>query len=141
GPHLTLASVSASATTSTDSGGAPMVSFGISLLGTELSLAAEVLAALIGNALAMPIDIELSADPQRGLSFRGGGVRATLPVNVSLPGIDLRAVNLSLTTANHGLNLGFGVTFTAGLPGLPLTFTVDGLGADFPVALGSAGLG
>jgi len=141
GPHLSLATVAFSVGAGIDSGGLPMVSFGVSLADAQLSLAADVLSSLIGNVLSMPVDLELGADREGGLLFRGGGVRATVPANVNLPGIDLHAVDIAVTAADGGLHLSFGVSLTAGLPGIPLTLTVDGFGADFPFMLGSGGLG
>jgi len=35
----------------------------------------------------------------------------------------------------------FGVSFTGALPGIPLSFTIDGLGVNIPVAVGDGGLG
>ena len=141
GPKLALPSVALSAATAKGSGGTPTVTYAVSLPGGQLSLSPDVLAALIGNALSLAVDLDLDADPDNGLKFRSGGVRATIPANVSLPGIDVRAVEIALETAGSGIDFSFGVSFTGGLPGLPLTFTVDGLGAKFPVAVGAGGLG
>ena len=141
GPHLSLPSVSVTVTTGVDGAGAPTVAVGIAAARAELSLAADVLAALVGSRLSIPIDLDLDANPQAGLVFAGGGVRATVPARLDLPLIDLHAVDVELASQGGGLVLGFGAAFTGGLPGLPLSFTVDGLGATFPVAFGGGGLG
>jgi hypothetical protein len=141
GPHLSLPSVKVGVTTAVDSGGVPIASMEIAAAGAELSLSANLLALLVGDSFSIPIDLDVDADPQVGLVFAGGGVRTTVPARLDLPFIDVRAVDAELTSANAGLTLGFGVAFTGSLPGLPLRFTVDGLGAVFPVAIGNGGLG
>lgn len=141
GPSLVLGAVGASLAAQVDAGGNPSLSGGLILPSAQLSLPTDMLAAVLGSALALPLDVDLGIDPAQGVSFRGGGVKATVPVNLSLPGVDLRAVEVSLTAAGGGLSLGFGVAFTAGLPGLPVAFTADGLGAGFPIAIGQGGGG
>ena len=141
GPNLKLASVALTASTALDSSGLPTVTYGVSLPGAQVSLAPELLAALVGDALSLPIDLDLNADPANGLRFRSGGVHATLPTNVNLPGIDIRAVEIAVETKGSGIDLSFGVSFTGNLPGIPLTFSIDGLGVNIPVAVGDGGFG
>src|SRR5271165_2012404 len=141
GPNLTLASVAVGAQTGLDAAGAPKVSFTISLPGANLSLSPDLLSALIGSALALPVDVEIGADPESGLSLTGGGVRVTLPTNVQLPGIELQAVELGVSSAASGLEFDFGVAFTSSLAGLPINLSVDGLGAGFPLALSGGTFG
>lgn len=141
GPNLSLPSAGVSASTGLDSNGLPTVTWGVSLAGAQLSLAPQLLAALVGDSLSMPVDLDLAADPENGVQFRSGGVRATLPTNVSLPGIDIRAVEIAVEAQGSGIDFSFGVSFTGGLPGIPLSFTIDGLGMDMPVAVGNGGLG
>ncbi|HKD06725.1 MAG TPA: DUF6603 domain-containing protein [Bryobacteraceae bacterium] len=141
GPQVTFASVAVGATTGSDSAGNPEVTFTISLPDAHLALVTDVLAVLLGNSLSMPIALNLSADPEQGFNIQGGGVRTSVPVNVSLPGIDISAVDLAIASTGDRVEFDFGITFTGGLPGIPLTMTVDGLGAGFPILAGTTGLG
>jgi hypothetical protein len=141
GPQVTLASVALGATTGVDSGGNPKVTFTISLPDARLALLTDVLAILLGNTLSMPLALDMTADPEQGLSLKGGGVRATVPVNVSLPGIDISAIDIAVASTGDHAEFDFGITFTGGLPGIPLTMTVAGLGAGFPILTGNSGLG
>ena len=141
GPHVTLATVSIGGQTGTDSSGNAMVSYSISLPDAQLSLASDVLSLLLGDRFSMPIDLELAADPEQGFTLKGGGVRASVPANVNLPGIDISAVEIAVSSAGDGLEFAFGVALTGGIPGVPLTLTVDGLGAAFPISTGTGDLG
>jgi hypothetical protein len=141
GPHLELSDTAVGVKTNVDGGGAPAAAFTFAAPRAQLSLAVDILAALLGDALDLPVDLDIGADPVRGVSLTGGGIKATLPANISLPGVDLQAVELSLSSAGPGLKFGFGVGFTAGFGGLPISFTVDGVGVDFPLSLGGGALG
>ena len=140
GPHLDLSSV-ALAVQALASNGLPQVSYVLDVSGAQLSLAPGPLAAVLGDALALPLDVSLAADPQRGLSFGPGGLKLNLPVSLSLPGVDIDAVQLSVDSDGPRLRLGAGLSFTAGLAGLPLSLSATGLGASMPVNLGSGALG
>ena len=87
------------------------------------------------------MDLALDVTPDRGLTFRDGGVRATVPASVDLAAIEINAIEAGLESRGAGLGLTFGVAFTGGLPGIPITFAVDGLGAAFPVDTGGGDLG
>jgi hypothetical protein len=141
GPQVTFASIAIGATTGVDSGGNPKVTFSISLPDAKLVLATDVLAILLGNKLSMPIALNLSGDPEQGLNLQGGGVRVAVPVNVSLPGIDISALDLGISSSGDRVEFDFGIAFTGGLPGIPLTVSVDGLGAGIPILAGTSGLG
>jgi|SRR5579871_2261085 len=141
GPNVSLATINVSAATGTDGGGNPKVSFTISASDAQLSLATDVLAILLGNSLSMPIDLEMAADPEQGLSLKGGGVRASVPANISLPGVDISAVDIGVSSSAEGAEFDLGITFTGGIPEIPITLTVDGLGAAFPISTGTTSLG
>jgi hypothetical protein len=141
GPHLALAGVAIGVNAGVDGAGAPAVSFTFAAPQAQLDLAIDILSALLGGALSLPVDLDLAADPVNGLAMAGGGVRATVPANVSLPGVDLRAVELSLSGDGSGLEFGFGLGLSGGFLGLPLDFTVDGVGVAFPFALGGGRFG
>jgi hypothetical protein len=141
GPNVVVPTMALSAETTTDSSGAPTVSYQLSTAGAKLSLVPDLLSALIGNALAMPIDLDLKANPVDGFQFQSGGVKATLPTNLDLPGIDIQSVTVAIEAENSGIDFSFSVALTGGLPGLPISFTVAGLGVKFPVAIGVGGLG
>ena len=141
GPHVSVGLLSAGLGSGVDAGGAPKLSYTLGLPDAHLSLASGVLSILLGDALDVPVDLELAADPELGLSFKGGGVRATVPANVDLPGINIRALEIAVSDSGGGLEFDFGLGLTGGLPGIPITLTVDGLGAAFPLATGGASLG
>jgi len=113
GPSLRVSEVVVAVTAGVDTSGAPAATIKLLAPMAQLDLAADIVAALVGEALSLPIDLNIDADPRSGLSLAGGGVRATVPANISLPGIDLRAVELSIAGAASGLEFGFGVGFTA----------------------------
>jgi hypothetical protein len=141
GPHLALSDIAIGVKIGVDGAGAPAAAFTFASPRAQLDLAIDILSALVGGALSLPVDLDLGADPVNGLSLAGGGVRATLPANVSLPGVNLRAVELSLSAPASGLEFGFGVGLSGDFPGLPLNFTVDGVGVAFPFALGGGRFG
>jgi hypothetical protein len=144
GPHVTLGSFSVGAETAIGINGIPKVQWTVSLSQAELSLVADAVAALLGNSLKMPIDLKLAADPETGLAVQGGGIRANLPTNISLPGVEIGALELevSLPGGAGRLDFGFGINFTASLPGFPLfSVAATGLGAKFPLSIGTGSLG
>jgi hypothetical protein len=141
GPNVTLATLAIGATTDTDAGGNPKVSFTISGSDAKLSLLTDVLAILLGNSLSIPIDLEIAADPEQGFNLKGGGVRASVPANINLPGIDISAVDIAVSSSASDAEFDLGITFTGAIPGIPITLTVDGLGAGFPISTGSGNLG
>ncbi|MEO8368640.1 MAG: DUF6603 domain-containing protein [Candidatus Solibacter sp.] len=142
GPHVTLGNVSVGWKTSLDASGNPKVSWTINLPEAQLSLVADVVAALLGDRLSIPMDLNLAADPELGFTVRGGGLRTTLPAHLSLPGVDISGVDFGLSIAGADVQFSFGVGFTASLPGFPLlSVTVTGLGASFPVSTGTSLLG
>jgi len=135
GPHLKPSSITLSAATGQDSTGGPQVAFKLSMSAAKLFLMPDALAALVGNSLTLPVDLEIDANAESGLSLGSGGVRVTVPVNASLPGVDLNSVQLAVVSGATGLEFDTGIAFTCSLPGLPLKFTVAGLGAAFPLSL------
>jgi uncharacterized protein DUF6603 len=141
GPHLEPSTISLDAATKKDSTGTPEVVFKLSLSGAKLILVPDVLAALIGNAVSLPVDLEIDADAENGLSLGGNGLRVTIPVNADLPGVDLKAVVLDVKSGASGLEFDAGVSFNTSLPGLPINFTVDGFGAGFPLTLSGGKFG
>ena len=144
GPHVTLGNFSVGAETAIGINGEPKVQWTISLSQAELSLVADAVAALLGNNLKMPIDLKLVADPESGLSVQGGGIRASLPTNISLPGVEIGGLELevSLPGGAGRLEFGFGINFTASLPGFPvISVAATGLGARFPFSIGADSLG
>ena len=142
GPHVTLGNFSVGIRTAFDAAGAPKVSWILNLPKASLSLVADVVAALLGEKLKIPIDLNLSADAEVGLAIVGGGVRASLPANLSVPGVDISGVDLEVSTSGGDVQFSFGMSFTASLPGFPLlTVAATGLGASFPISTGTANLG
>ncbi len=141
GPNLKMPSVQLSAETALDGGGAPTINYALTLPSASLALAPAFLSILVGNSLTLPVNVDVAADPENGLSFRSGGVKATIPVNLDLPGIDIKSVTIAVEAQGSGLDFIFAVSFTGGFEGLPVSCTVDGLGVKFPVAVGSGGLG
>ncbi len=141
GPHVSVAGVTLGGTTGIDGSGNPKFTYIVSLQKAQLSLLTDVLKAILGDKLSLIIDVDLAADPEGGISLKGGGVRTTIPANIDLPGIDISAVNVALQSSASGLDFNFGIAFTGGFPGVPLTVTVDGLGAGFPITTGSSNLG
>jgi len=144
GPHVTLGNFSVGAETAIGINGQPKVEWTISLSQAELSLVADAIPALLGDKLKIPIDLKLAADPETGLALQGGGVRASLPAKISLPGVDISSVDLevSLPGGNGNLDFGFALSFTASLPGFPLfSVSATGLGAKFPISIGTGSLG
>jgi hypothetical protein len=141
GPHVTIAGVTIGGNTGADASGNPKFSYTISLKKAQLSLLTDVLSAVLGDTLSIPIDVDLGADPEGGIRLKGGGANATIPANISLPGIDISSVSVALQSFATGLDFDFGITFTGGFPGGPLTLTVDGLGAGFPIAIDGGNLG
>ena len=137
----TLPTLQASAETAFDNNGAPTINYSFAMPGASLALSPSFLSALIGDSLTLAIDLDLGANPSSGLSFRSGGVKATLPVTLDLPGIKIDAVVVAAEAQGSGLDFVFGVNFTGGLAGLPISFSVEGLGAKFPMAVGSGVLG
>ncbi len=137
----TLPTLQASAETAFDCNGAPTINYSFAMPGASLALSPSFLSALIGDSLTLAIDLDLGANPSSGLSFRSGGVKATLPVTLDLPGIKIDAVVVAAEAQGSGLDFVFGVNFTGGLAGLPISFSVEGLGAKFPMAVGSGALG
>jgi hypothetical protein len=142
GPHITLTNFSVGAQTGIDAGGDPAVAWLINLPQAQLSLVADVVSALLGDTLAIPMDLDLAADPELGFALKGGGLRATLPANLNLPGVDISAVDLAVSASGADIEFSFGISFTAALPGFPLlSLTATGLGASFPLSTGTADLG
>jgi hypothetical protein len=141
GPNLTMSTLQVSAKTALDSGGAPTINYSFSLPDANLSISPSFLSALVGNSLTLPVNLDLDANPATGLKFRSGGVKSTLPVTLDLPGIKIDGVEITAEAQGSGLDFGFGVNFTGGLDGLPISFSVEGLGVKFPVAVGSGALG
>jgi hypothetical protein len=142
GPHVTLSNFSVGMGTGVGADGNPKVAWSIGLPQAELSLFADVVSALVGNTLVLPFDLDLAADPELGFSVKGGGVRATLPANVNLPGVNISAVDLEVSAPGNDIAFSFGISFTAALPGFPLiSLTATGLGASFPLSTGTAALG
>lgn len=141
GPNIVLPTMSVIVETHEDGSGAPTVDYQLSVQNATLSLAPAVLSALVGNALSLPLNLDLSANPADGLQFQSGGVKATLPTNLDLPGIDIQSLTVALEALGSGIDFSFGVALTGGLPGLPISFTVSGLGVKFPVAVGAGALG
>jgi len=142
GPHVSVAGFSVAAQTTLDAAGHPKVTWSISLPNAQLSLLADVVSSILGDQFAIPMNLDLSADPDVGLAIKGGGLRASLPANVSLPGVDISAVDLELSASGGDVQFGFGLSFTASLPGFPLlTLSATGLGASFPLSTGSSNLG
>jgi hypothetical protein len=141
GAKVTVATVSVGAVTSLDAGGNPQISYLLALPDAKLELVSGVVSALLGNSFSMPIDLELAADPASGISLKSGGVRAAIPANLSLPGVDINAVDLALSAGEGKVEFDFGISFTGSLPGIPLTLSVEGLGAGFPISTGQGDLG
>jgi hypothetical protein len=141
GAQVTVATVSVAAATSLDASGNPQISYLLSFPDGKLSLVSGFAAALLGKSFSMPIDLELAADPVSGIALQSGGVRAAIPANLSLPGIDINAIDLALSASGGTVEFDFGISFTGSLPGIPLTLTVEGLGAGFPIATGQGNLG
>ena len=141
GPNLKMPTLQVSAATALDGGGAPTIDYSFSLPDANLALSPSFLSPLIGDSLSLPLNLDLDANPSSGLQFRSGGVKATLPVTLNLPGIKIDAVVVAAEVQGSGLDFVFGVNFTGGLAGLPISFAVEGLGARFPVAVGSGALG
>ena len=141
GAQVTVSTVSVGVMTSLDSSGNPKISYVLSLPDGKLVLVSGVVSALLGKSFSMPIDLELAADPVSGISLKSGGVRASIPANLSLPGIDINAVDLALSDNGGAVEFDFGISFTGGIPGIPLTLSVEGLGAGFPISTGQGDLG
>jgi len=141
GPHLDISTLALAVRAAVTGNGLPQASYGLNLSGAQLSLAPGPLAAVLGDALALPLDVSLAADPLRGLSFGPGGLQLNLPVSLSLPGVSIDAIQLNLDSDGPRLRLGAGLSFTAALAGLPLSLSATGLGASMPVNLGSGALG
>jgi hypothetical protein len=138
---VTIATVSVGAVTSLDANGNPHISYVLSLPDAKLGLVSGVISALLGDSFSMPIDLELAADPVSGIALKSGGVQAAIPVNLSLPGIDINALDLALSATAGTVQFDFGMSFTGSLPGIPLTLSVEGLGAGFPISTGQGPLG
>ena len=141
GPQIVASTVNLSAKTNVDGGGLPTVNYEISLGNAKLSLAPDFLAALIGNALTFPITLDLTADPSNGIQFQSGGIKATLPTNLDLPGIDIQSLTVDVETQGSAIDFSFTTALTGGFEGLPVSFSVSGLGVKFPVAVGAGALG
>ena len=141
GPHLLLSNIGVDIATGVDAGGTPTFTIGFATPAARISLGDAIVSALVGDALDIGMDLALDATPDHGLTFRGGGVRATLPASVDLPGVEVNAIEAGLESAGPRLALTFGVAFTGGLPGIPISFAIDGLGAAFPVDIGNGSLG
>ena len=141
GAQVTIATVSVGAATSIGPSGNPQISYVLSLPDGKLALVSGVISALLGNSFSMPVDLELAADPVSGIALKSGGVRAAIPANLSLPGIDINAVDLALSDSGGAVEFDFGISFTGSLPGIPLTLSVEGLGAGFPISTGQGDLG
>jgi hypothetical protein len=142
GPHVTLTHFSVGVQTTISADGTPKVAWTIDLPQAQLSLVAGVVSALLGDSLSIPMDLDVTADPELGFALKGGGLRATLPANLSLPGVDISGVDLAVSTSGADVQFAFGLSFTATLPGFPLlSVTATGLGASFPVSTGTSNLG
>jgi hypothetical protein len=141
GPHLLLSDVNVDVGTGLDAGGLPTISVGVATPRAQLSVGGDIVEALLDDEMNVAMDLALDATPDSGLTFRGGGVRATVPANVDLPVIEVHAIEAGLDARGTGLGLTFGVAFTGGLPAVPISFAVDGVGAVFPIDIGSGDLG
>jgi hypothetical protein len=142
GPHVSLTGFAIGASTTIDKNGNPKVSWTISLPRAQLSLVPDAVKAIVGDTLSLPVDLDLTADPETGLSLKGGGVRASIPANFSLPGIEVSNVDLALTSTAANVAFGFGLDLTGSLPGVPLlSISASGIGAAFPLLTGAKGLG
>ena len=142
GPHITLSNLTVAAQTVLDVSGNPKISWVINLPSALLSLVPDVLAALLGNNLSIPMNLDLVADPELGFAVKGGGLRASLPANLSLPSVNISAVDLEVSTSGEDIQFAFGIGFGASLPGFPLvSLTATGLGASFNVSTGTINLG
>ncbi len=142
GPHLALTGFSVGLATTIDAAGNPKVSWTISLPQAQLSLVADQVSGLLGDVLAIPVNLTITADAEVGFALNGGGLRVSLPGSVSLPGVDIGSVDLEVSIVGGDVQFGFGLGFTASLPGFPLlTVTASGLGASFPFSTGAARLG
>ena len=142
GPHVSLSGFAISATTALDKNGNPKISWTVSLPQAQLSLVSDVVAALVSDKLTLPVDLDLVADTDTGLSIKGGGVRASIPANISLPGLEISTVDLALTATASNVEFAFGLGLTGSLPGFPLlSVSASGVGAAFPLSTGTAQLG
>ena len=142
GPHVTLTHFSVGLQTTINADGTPNAVWTIDLPQAQLSLVAGVVSTLLGDTLSIPMDLDLTADPKLGFALKGGGLRATLPANLSLPGVDISGVDLAVSTSGGDVQFAFGISFTAALPRFPLlSLTATGLGASFPVSTGTSNLG
>jgi hypothetical protein len=139
GPQVALTNLSVGVQTATGADGSPKISWAVALPKARLSLISDGFSALLGDTLSIPVDLSFTADPELGFALKGGGLSATLPANLSLPGVNVGAVDLNVLPSGGDVRFSFGIGFTATLPGFPLlSIAASGLGASFPLSTGAA---
>ena len=121
GPSVSWKSLTASITASP---GAP-AAFGLGFVDFASVIVPEALKSLVGDRPTTPAALDLLVDRLGGLRFPDGGVRIPLPGGVAL----------ELLAGDSGVVVRPSISFTAALPGLPVTLTIDDLGALVPISL------
>lgn len=120
-------------------------SFALELTGLRASVLPAALARLVGlpPGGAMAADrpertgVRLDADRAGGLRFAGSeALHVDLPLRIDGPGISSRGAAVTVGVDGGEPRLGFSLSLSAGLPGLPLRTAIDGAGIDLPVLLG-----
>ncbi len=127
GPSVSWTSLTASVTASPGSATA----FDLGFVDFASAILPEALTGLVGERPTTPAALNLLVDRVGGLRFPDGGVRIPLPGGVAL----------ELVAGDTGVVVRPSVSFTAALPGLPVTLTIDDLGALVPITVDGGRIG
>lgn len=96
------------------------------------------------EALALPFDLVVGVDGERGFYIEGGsGLNATIPVNRSVFGLKVQHIVIGLTPPSAGTNDSFTAEFSGafGLSIGPFKASVDRMGFLFDLKIGQGNLG
>lgn len=97
----------------------------------------EWLVPLVGGASPVIESLGVEADTQKGLHLLDGGTAVTLQANSGAPGLNIKGIDVSLSTKASTLNLRFGLRVRVSPPGIPLIIDAAGFGAELPFSIGA----
>jgi hypothetical protein len=141
GPALDLGNVSVGVALALGPDGTPHTIGAVRIDGGAATLAPAGVAALIPGLGPIPLDVNLAADGQLGVSLAGSTtLKATLPVGGTLPGVQVGPLEVALVLDPAGpVGVRVAVGLAVELPGVPIRLSLGGAGLTVPFDLGDAG--
>ena len=115
----------------------PQATTTLSLKNLAMSVLPEWLVPLAGGASPVIESLGVEADTQRGLHLLDGGTALTLQANSGAPGLNIKGIDVGLSTKASTLNLRFGLRVLVSPPGIPLVIDAVGFGAELPFSIGA----